>query len=151
MASKRPITWIFVTDHKKAKMLINNGPKTGLKQVLIEDAEARLRQAANVAQKSKNTGWWIFGSKSAQKPTPVKQKPKKQANLIEDVASLINRASKNGQFDTLLMVGPKETISSIRDKLNNEAESRLHGELSKDLTNASVHELERYLGIIISL
>lgn len=149
MATKSPTTWIFVTDHKKAKILINEGPKTGLKQVLVEDAEARLRQDTKTVHKQKTTGWWIFGSQSAK--APAKRQALSGKNMIEDAASLLNRAGRRGHFDTLVLVGPQSMIKAIKAKLNETTVGRLHGELSKELANLDEDELERYLGNIILL
>ncbi|WP_296168237.1 host attachment protein, partial [uncultured Brevundimonas sp.] len=57
------------------------------------------------------------------------------------VAELLNKKALNGQFDHLVVIAAPKTLGALRKNWHKELESRLTGEIAKDLTNQTTDQI----------
>ncbi len=62
-----------------------------------------------------------------------------------DAADLLNKKALAGAYEQLIIVAPAKTLGVLRKHLHGEAEKRVIGELSKDLTGQPVDGIEKHL------
>lgn len=62
-----------------------------------------------------------------------------------DTAAMLNRRALAHEFDKLIIVAPPKTLGELRKHYHKELESRLVGELAKDLTGHPVADIEKAL------
>lgn len=61
------------------------------------------------------------------------------------IAEWFNKATLNGARDPVVIAADPKTLGQIRQRLHQEMEARVVGELAKDLTNSPIPEIERVL------
>lgn len=69
----------------------------------------------------------------------------RQAAFAREVAEELNKEAAKGAFERLTVVAPPRMLGVLRDHLSTAARGKLAGELAKDLTHASDHELKNWL------
>ena len=57
------------------------------------------------------------------------------------VAELLNKKALNGKFDHLVVIAAPKTLGALRKNWHKELESRLTGEIAKDLTNQTSDQI----------
>ena len=62
-----------------------------------------------------------------------------------ETAALLNKRALNHEFESLIIVAPPKTLGELRKHYHKEVESRLVGELGKDLTDHTVPQIEEAL------
>lgn len=62
-----------------------------------------------------------------------------------ETAAMLNKRALNHEFQSLIIVAPPKTLGELRKHYHKEVESRLAGELAKDLTDHSVPQIEEAL------
>lgn len=60
-------------------------------------------------------------------------------------ADMLNARALRNEFDALVVVAPPRALGALRKHFHKEVERRLVGELSKDLVNVPVGEIEQIL------
>jgi len=152
MAVRKQITWILVIGDTKIKLHVHDGKQPGLQLMLVEEVLKRLAQdqAKAKAKKKSSGGWWPFGKKEKGKKPKLKLAETPE-EMMRDMAMVMNRAAKRGYYDTVVIVGASYNLEKITSRLKPAAQERLHGELTKDMTNASEYELQKYMSNVIRL
>lgn len=62
-----------------------------------------------------------------------------------EIADMLKKRALANEFDKLIVVAPPKTLGELRKHYHKEVESRLAGELAKDLTGHPVPEIEKAL------
>jgi protein required for attachment to host cells len=62
-----------------------------------------------------------------------------------ETAALLNKRALANQFESLIIVAPPKTLGELRKHYHKEVESRLVGEIGKDLTDHTVPQIEQAL------
>lgn len=62
-----------------------------------------------------------------------------------EAAEMLRRRALANDFDKLIVVAPPRTLGELRKRYHKEVQSRLHGEVDKDLTGRPVVEIEKLL------
>ena len=60
-------------------------------------------------------------------------------------AEMLKQRALRNDFDSLVVVAPPKTLGELRKHYHKEVEKRLAAEVTKDLTNVPVEEIERIL------
>jgi protein required for attachment to host cells len=68
-----------------------------------------------------------------------------EARFAAEAAEMLRKRALAGEFETLLVVAPPKTLGELRKHYHKEVESRLLGELAKDLTAHPVDQIERII------
>jgi protein required for attachment to host cells len=61
------------------------------------------------------------------------------------IAEWFNKATLNGANEPVVIAADPKTLGQIRQRLHQEMEARIVGDLAKDLTNSPLPEIERVL------
>jgi protein required for attachment to host cells len=61
------------------------------------------------------------------------------------IAEWFNKATLNGASEPVVIAADPKTLGQIRQRLHQEMEARIVGDLPKDLTNSPLPEIERVL------
>ena len=62
-----------------------------------------------------------------------------------DTAEMLKKKALANEFDHLIVVAPPKTLGELRKHYHKEVETRIAGEVAKDLTNMPVTEIEKIL------
>lgn len=62
-----------------------------------------------------------------------------------EAAELLKKRALNNELESLIIVAPPKTLGELRKHYHKEVESRIAGEVAKDLTNMAVPEIEKIL------
>ncbi|WP_298093333.1 host attachment family protein [uncultured Sphingomonas sp.] len=62
-----------------------------------------------------------------------------------EIADMLKRRALAGEFESLIIVAPPQTLGELRKHYHKEVSNRLAGELAKDLTNMPVPDIETAL------
>jgi protein required for attachment to host cells len=68
-----------------------------------------------------------------------------ETRFAEDAADMLKKRALANEFESLLIVAPPSTLGDLRKHYHKEVERRLIGEISKDLTNHPVDEIEKII------
>ena len=63
--------------------------------------------------------------------------------LAADATALLNKRALSNDYEQLLIIAPSRTLGEMRKHYHKELESRLIGEIAKDLTGHPVPEIEQ--------
>ena len=83
------------------------------------------------------------GRHAMQPPTDPKRHEKRR--FAHELAGFLDAAAKRGDFDRLILVAPPQALGDLRGELPKAVTELLAGELAKDLTNVSIHDLPGHL------
>ena len=65
--------------------------------------------------------------------------------FASETAELLRKRALNNDFESLIIVAPPKTLGELRKHYHKEVESRLTGEIAKDLTGHPVDEIEKII------
>lgn len=148
---KKTTTWILLADHQRAHVLSNDGPDRGLQPVTGMEFSAELHRAHDLMTdrlpRSINSQ---TGIRHAIEPRvdPHRQEAEK---FVAQVAHAISSAAARNEFDRLILVAPPRALGELRAMLSPQVHKRIHGELDRDLTRASMADLESHLASYLAV
>jgi len=88
-------------------------------------------------------GSTVGAARSAYSETDFHQLQKD--NFAHEAAEMLKKKALANAFDKLIVVAPPRTLGELRKHYHKEVESRIAGEVAKDLTNMPVTEIEKIL------
>jgi protein required for attachment to host cells len=88
-------------------------------------------------------GTTVGAGRSAYSETDFHQLQKD--NFAHEAADMLKKKALANAFDKLIIVAPPATLGELRKHYHKEVESRIAGEVAKDLTNMPVAEIEKIL------
>ncbi len=65
--------------------------------------------------------------------------------FASETAALLNKRALANDFESLIVIAPPKTLGELRKHYHKEVESRLAGEIDKDLTGHTVPQIEEAL------
>ncbi len=148
----KPIrTWIVVADGTRARFLVNEGPGRGLSEALPEEAGAPLPPTRELGTDRPGR---VFesadGARHAMEPRVDWHRFEKQ-RFARSVARVIDRGANDRSFDRLILIAPPKTLGDLRAVLGHASRDAVHGELAKDLTKVSIHDLPAHLKDVLNI
>lgn len=144
-------SWIVIADGAQARILENHGPGKGLVPLPGESLHKSLRPSRDINTDRPGRTHDRFGpGRHAMEPTsdPHREEKRRFADLLGE---RLNAAAQNHSYDRLVLVAPAKTLGDLRQALSKEAAARIDGELAKDLTKISDHDLPGHLGEVIAV
>lgn len=135
-------TWIVIADGSHARILENNGPKTGLRQVMKTNYEPARAHARDLTDGERGRVFQSVGSlRSALELTDPKEREKENfSKLISDYLD-----ENKALFDRLVLVAGPQMLGRLRHDLSAQVSERLYAELAKDLTPISTNDIPTHL------
>ncbi|HEY0115786.1 MAG TPA: host attachment family protein [Allosphingosinicella sp.] len=93
--------------------------------------------------RSGGLGATVGAARSAYSETDFHQL--QEDRFAHEAADMLKQKALANEYDRLIVVAPPKTLGEMRKHYHKEVESRIAGELAKDLTNMPVDEIERIL------
>lgn len=148
---KRVLTWILVADGARARILAHEGPGKGLVDAMDHDFVGSKERMSDMVsdrpgrtQGSHDSSHHAFGPKTEWHRFEKNQFAKRMAEILE-------KAATQNLYDRLVLVAPPQALGDLRAALGQHAQKKITGELDKDLTHVSVHDLGSHLSDIVRL
>ena len=149
-------SWIVIADGSQARILENHGPGKGLIPLPAEAMHKTSRPSRDIntdrpgRRRDRVAQGAVMQGRHTMDPSsdPHREEKRRFADLL---AEHINEAALKHSYDRLILVAPAKTLGDLRQALSKEAAAKLDGELSKDLTKISDHDLPGHLGEVIAV
>jgi protein required for attachment to host cells len=137
--------WVLVGDGHRALFLENHGDPDLLDLRVIE-ARVDEKNPPTREQGSDAPGR-AFSSvgkgRSSVEATDWHELEKE--HFAHEVAMRINKAAESGEMNQIVIVAPPRVLGELRKQLSPKAQSKVRGELDKDLTRHPLPEIEKAL------
>ena len=130
-------TMILVADGRKMLFFRNTGeadlPTLALVEQPAQADQVTREQGSDAPGRAPGTRG---ASGSTMQQTDFHQQDENR--FAADAADMLKRAALAGDFERLIVVAPPRTLGELRKHYHKEVESRIVGEVAKDLTNQPV-------------
>lgn len=136
-------TLVVVADGEKALYLRNQGDEDYI-DLRVSDVEQQ-ENPPNRDQVSDRPGRYRDNASSKSAVEQADWHTLAEAHFAHDVAERLNGAALKNGFDHLVIVAPPRTMGEIRGALHQQAREKVVSEITKDLTNRPVWEIEKLL------
>lgn len=137
-------SFVVVADGRKMLLLRNEGdadyPNLTVERAAVQDNPADRDQSSDVAGRAFSS---VGARRSAYDETDFHQL--EEDRFAAATAEILKKRALGGEFESLIIVAPPRTLGELRKHYHKEVESRLRGEIPKDLTGHPVEEIERIL------
>ena len=136
--------WVVVGDGRKALFFINKGSPDLLDLRVLES-----RVDENPATRNQGTDRpgrafaSVGGARSAVGDSDWHEIGEER--FARAIAERINAGAESEEFSEIVIVAPPKTLGEIRKDLSKKAQTRVAGELGKDLTRHPLVEIEKAL------
>lgn len=137
-----------MADGRRGRVWASTGPGTALSQIQ-EFSQAGLPSGEIDADKPGRSFDRGGPGRHAMEPSTDANRTEEQ-KFARSIAVFVGEARKRGEFDRLFLVAAPRTLGDLRAMLPKEASSLIAGELDKDLTNISVHDLPGHLEALLA-
>ncbi len=138
-------TWVLVADGARARVLKNDGPGSGLVPALNFDYAASHAPTRDFGADKPGRGQGAGGTAQHAKPPKVDWHTFEKHLFAKELAKALEDAMHKSAFDDLVLVAPPAALGELRLALSDGVTKRVAGELGKDLTHVSVHDLGDHL------
>ena len=141
---KNKTCWIIVADGTRARILANDGPGSGLRNTTNTDFISDNRKSRDIASDRPGRSEGGTSGRHAMEPRVDSHQYEKQ-QFAREMAKRINDACHLGEFDSLILVAPPQTLGELRNALDKPALAKVSAELDKDLTKVAIHDLPKHI------
>jgi len=143
--------FVLVVDGRKLLFFRNEGdgdyPNLQVVHAEEQDNPKDSDQKTDLAGGASSTGAGGFGGSgagSSMGETDYHQQ--EEDRFAAAAADMLRKRVLSHQVDKLIVVAPPKTLGELRKHYHKEVESRIAGELAKDLTGHPVADIEKALG-----
>ncbi len=144
MLFKKRKTWVVVADGARARIMKRKG--RGQRLILIEEMDSPDSRRPTRDQGTGKPGRGFSpGSGRHEFSDPVDWHEAAKANFLKQLARRLLELDHQGAFDELILVAPPKALGELRAGLGGHLSGRIKGEINKDLTQLTLHELAAYL------
>jgi len=147
---KKETCWIIIADGARARILANHGPGSGLRNAMKTDFVSDNRKDRDIVSDRPGRSTGGTGGRHAMEPKTNSHQFEKHL-FAKEMAKRINSAHQRGDFDSLILVAPPQTLGDFRNALDKPVLNKVRAELDKDLTKVAIHELPKYMEDTIRL
>lgn len=147
---KHPTTWILIADGATARVVSDGGEGRSL--VSVDDIRLngnnqpdRDLAADRPGRAFDRAGTGRHGMEPRTDPHRVEHE-----RFAREIVATLELARQKNRFDHLVMVAPPKMMSDLRSLLPPAVAETLSGELTKDLTKISIHDLPAHLETVLN-
>ncbi|HWV12678.1 MAG TPA: host attachment family protein [Sphingobium sp.] len=137
-------TMVLVADGRKLLFFRNKGdrmaPNLEAETVKVQDNPADRDQASDAPGRAFNS---VGSHRSAMEQTDFHDL--EEARFAAEAADMLKRRALANDFERLIIVAPPTALGEMRKHYHKEVQSRLVGEIAKDLSNHPVPEIEKII------
>lgn len=139
---KKQVTWILVTDGGRAKVFLSAGE--GRLEMLHEAAIDHPASRDIVSDRPGRTFDSAGTGRHAMEP-PSDPHDRAESEFIRSVASHVETACGNNEFDNLVVVAAPRALGDLRAACSKRLKAAISEEIAKDVTNMSTPELQKFM------
>ncbi len=138
-------TWIFIGDGSRARIVENDGPGKGLQPALDKEFKLPQMRTGEMGADRPSTRGGMGGQLRHGVEPKTDWHEQEKESFAREMADMLTEAAGKKQFDRLVLVAPPAFLGAMRAKLGAAAQDLISGELAKDLTHVSLHDLPGHL------
>jgi protein required for attachment to host cells len=141
--------WIVVADAGRALVLSKIAGSDA--STLVHDLEnpaGRMRTSQLVSDEQGRMAKMRGDSKSAMDP-PTDPHEQKAVIFAREISRLLEAAADRHEFDSLILIAPGHFLGLLNSRLTGEAKKRLATSQTKDLTHASLADMETHIAELL--
>ena len=134
----KPIkTCILVADGAHARFYLNDGPGRGISELkkYAKDIDLKASRDIDADRPGRSFDSGGQGRHAMESPTDSQRHAKDE--FARSLAEQLNSAMTAGEYDRLILIAAPATLGTLRQHLSKQASDNIHGEIAKDLTQAS--------------
>jgi protein required for attachment to host cells len=135
---------VLVADGRKMLFFRNKGDSFALnleaETVKVQDNPSNRDQASDAPGRSVNS---VSSHRSSMEQTNFHDL--EESRFAAEAVALLNRRALAQDYEKLIVIAPPTALGEMRKHYHKEVQSRLVGEIAKDLSNHPVPEIERIL------
>jgi protein required for attachment to host cells len=135
---------VLVADGRKMLFFRNKGDSFALnleaETVKVQDNPSNRDQASDAPGRSVNS---VGSHRSSMEQTNFHDL--EESRFAAEAVALLNRRALAQDYEKLIVIAPPTALGEMRKHYHKEVQSRLVGEIAKDLSNHPVPEIERIL------
>jgi protein required for attachment to host cells len=148
---RKTVTWIVIADGEKARIVANEGVGKGLAAVAGHSLSTTLHADREIhSDRPGRVQDSLGAARHAIQPRVDWHRFEKQ-QFARRVADMLDAESGKGAFDRLVLVAPPRTLGDLRAALAQTTKAKVTGEIDKDLTQITDHDLPGHLGKVVVL
>lgn len=136
--------WVLVADGEKALFLRNEGdaeyPNLQVVREMHDDNPSTRDQGTDRPGRMSDAG---NGHHSAVQETDWHRIEKER--FAHEIAGRLYKMAHRGDYQKIVLVAPPAVLGDMRKELHKEVQSRVSGEVAKELTNHRVDEIEKLI------
>ncbi|MFO1124073.1 MAG: host attachment family protein [Methylocystis sp.] len=136
--------WVLVGDGRRALFFQNHGDADLLDLRVIE---TRIDDNPPTREQGTDKPGRSFASKGGVRSAvqDADWHEMEEERFARAMADRINRAAESGELNAVAIVAPPRVLGEIRKELSAKAQSKVVGELAKDLTRHPLKDIEKAL------
>ena len=142
------ISWIVVADGRRCRISASVGPGAPLTTVQEFSQPGLASRDIDADKPGRSFDSAGQGRHGMEPSTDANRTAEK--NLAREIALFVGENRKQGAFERLFLVAAPRTLGDLRAMLPKEASCLIAGEIDKDLTNISVHDLPGHLETLLA-
>ena len=144
-------TFILVADGAHARAYLNDGPGHGISELkkYAKDIDLKASRDIDADRPGRSFDSGGQGRHAMESPTDSQRHAKDE--FARKLAEEINAAITAGDFDRIVLIAAPATLGDLRQHLSKQSSDNIHGEISKDLTQASEKDLLAQLGSVLAV
>ena len=135
---------VLVADGRKMLVFRNKGDRTNpnleAETVKVQDNPYDRDQTSDAPGRAFNS---VGSRRSAMEQTDFHEL--EETRFAAEAADLLKRGALSNDYEKLIVVAPPTALGEMRKRYHKEVQSRLVGEIAKDLANHPVPEIERII------
>lgn len=144
MLFKKRKTWVVIADGARARILKRKG--RGKLLALVEEMDSPDSRRPTRDQGTGKPGRGFSPASGRHEfSDPVDWHEAVKADFLKELARRLLELDREGAFDELILVAPPKALGELRASLGGQLAGRIKGEINKDLTQLTMHELAAYL------
>lgn len=148
---KPKTTWILIADGARARIVVNEGPGKGVRQVEGADFRTDHPPSGEMTTDRPGRSFDSAGSgRHAMEPPSDPHRTAKQ-DFVTRLAGYLDDQLSEAKFARLIVVAPPQTLGDLRGALSRQVHSLISAELAKDLTHIPTKDLPVHLEEVLAV
>ena len=148
----KPITtWILIADGARARIVVNNGPGKGVRQ--LEGADFRTDHPPSGEMLTDRPGRTFDSAGSGRHAMEAHGDPHRAAkqSFAAMLAEFLDDQLHDKRFDRLVVVAPAQPLGDLRAAFSEQVRTLTTAELVKDLTHVTTGDLPEHLSEVLAV
>jgi protein required for attachment to host cells len=139
--------WVLVGDGRRALFFSNHGDAELLDLRVVETRVEDNPPTREQGSDAPGRAYAAAGASARSAVGNVDWHELEEERFARAMADRINAAAESGELKEIVIVAPPKTLGEIRKDLSPKAQSKVAGELPKDLTKHPLPEIEKALAL----